>query len=63
MLDLQFICDNRDAVAENCRNRGVEVDIDKLVELRERRSGLIQEGDRLRHDQKATSSQIPSIES
>jgi len=59
MLDLQFICDNRDAVAENCRNRGVEVDIDKLVELRERRSGLIQDGDRLRHDQKATSSQIP----
>ncbi|MBT6156675.1 MAG: serine--tRNA ligase [Planctomycetaceae bacterium] len=59
MLDLQFICDNRDAVAENCQNRGVEVDIDKLVELRERRSGLIQEGDRLRHDQKATSSQIP----
>ncbi len=59
MLDLQFICDNRDAVAENCRNRGVEVDIDKLVELRERRSGLIQAGDQLRHDQKATSSQIP----
>lgn len=59
MLDLQFICDNRDAVAENCRNRGVEVDIDKLVELRDRRSGLIQAGDQLRHDQKATSSQIP----
>jgi seryl-tRNA synthetase len=59
MLDLQFICDNRDAVAENCRNRGVEVDIDKLVELREKRSALIQAGDQLRHDQKATSSQIP----
>ena len=59
MLDLAFICDNKDAVAENCRNRGVEVDLDKLIQLRDRRSELIQQGDQLRHDQKATSSQIP----
>ena len=59
MLDLAFICDNKDAVAENCRNRGVEVDLDKLIQLRDRRSELIQQGDQLRHDQKETSSQIP----
>ena len=29
MLDLQYICEHLDAVAENCRNRGVEVDLDK----------------------------------
>lgn len=59
MLDLAFICDNKDAVAENCRNRGVDVDLDKLIQLRDRRSELIQQGDQLRHDQKETSSQIP----
>ena len=59
MLDLQFICDNRDAVAENCRNRGVEIDLDTLVRLRDERSRLISEGDTLRHEQKETSAKIP----
>lgn len=59
MLDLQFICDNTDAIRENCRNRGVEIDLDRLLELREERGRLIQEGDRLRHEQKEASAQIP----
>ena len=59
MLDLQFLCDNQDAVAENCRHRGVTVDIARIVELRETRSELIQQRDRLRHEQKETSSHIP----
>lgn len=59
MLDLQFICDNRDAVAENCRNRGVEIDLDTLIRLRDERSRLISEGDTLRHEQKETSARIP----
>jgi seryl-tRNA synthetase len=59
MLDLQFICDNKDAVAENCRNRGVEVDIDAVIRLREKRAKLIADGDGLRREQKETSSQIP----
>jgi seryl-tRNA synthetase len=59
MLDLQFICDNLDAVAENCSNRGVEVNLQRLVELRDRRSALIVEGDQKRREQKETSSQIP----
>lgn len=59
MLDLQFICENQDAVAENCRNRGIDVDLPALVTLREERSRLITEGDTLRRRQKETSSQIP----
>lgn len=59
MLDLQFICENQELVAENCRNRGVECDIAKVVELRDRRGKLILEGDQLRHEQKDVSSQIP----
>ncbi|HUG91328.1 MAG TPA: serine--tRNA ligase [Planctomycetaceae bacterium] len=59
MLDLQFICENLDAVADNCRNRGARVDLDTLVRLRDERSRLISEGDALRHEQKETSSKIP----
>lgn len=59
MLDLQFICDHREAVAENCRNRGVDVDVGEIVALKNRRGRLIGEGDQLRHEQKETSSQIP----
>ncbi len=59
MLDLQFICDNKDAVAENCENRGVTVDLERLVELRESRNQLIAEGDQLRHRQKEVSNEIP----
>lgn len=59
MLDLQFICDNRDLVEKNCRDRGVSADIASLVKLRDRRSELIRHEDRLRHEQKESSSLIP----
>jgi len=59
MLDLQFICDHVDEVKENCRNRGVVVDLDKIVQLRGRRGDLISQVDQLRHDHKESSGQIP----
>ena len=59
MLDLQFVCDNQEAVIENCRNRCVEANVARIVELRDSRAQLIVEGDRLRREQKETSSQIP----
>ncbi len=59
MLDLQFICDNQDAVAQNCRNRGIEADIAGIVSMRQQRGQLISDGDALRREQKETSSQIP----
>ena len=61
MLDLQFLCDNKDAVLENCRNRGVPVDIDAILRLRAQRSGLIVDGDALRHEQKDVSGRIPNL--
>ena len=59
MLDLQFVCENREAVEANCRNRGVAVDLSQLLTLRDQRSKLIVEGDNLRRDQKEISAQIP----
>ena len=51
MLDLRYVRENPEAVAENCRNRGVVADIDLVVKLADRRSGLIQELNELKHQQ------------
>ncbi|QDU36871.1 Serine--tRNA ligase [Maioricimonas rarisocia] len=59
MLDLQFIIENRQAVEENCRDRRITVDLDRLSELSEQRRELISSGDELRRTQKEISSQIP----
>ena len=57
MLDLQFISDNVELVAQNCRNRGVDVDVSKVVELRQKRGELQQKGDALRSEAKSVSKQ------
>jgi seryl-tRNA synthetase len=62
MLDLQFLCDNLEAVAANCRNRGVSIDLAQLAALNDRRKQLIVETDRLRHEQKDVSSRIPKAD-
>jgi seryl-tRNA synthetase len=61
MLDLQFISENQALVEENCRNRAVQVDVPRLVELAHQRSHLIVEGDKHRHEQKDIAAQIPKI--
>lgn len=62
MLDLQFLCENLDAVATNCRNRGVTVDLTGVLPLRDRRNALIADADRTRHEQKELSGQIPKAD-
>jgi seryl-tRNA synthetase len=59
MLDLQFICENVDAVADNCRNRGVAVELEALLRLRQRRGELISRGDNLRREQNEVAQSIP----
>jgi seryl-tRNA synthetase len=59
MLDLQFICDHRDLVVDNCTKRGVTVDVDAVVRLRDERNSLIARGDEIRRQQKDVSAQIP----
>ncbi len=51
MLDLRYIRENATAVAENARNRGVEANVDLIVELADRRSELIQDLNELRQQQ------------
>jgi seryl-tRNA synthetase len=45
MLDIKYIRENADAVKENCKNRNVNVDIDRLLALDEERRNLQQEID------------------
>ena len=48
MLDLKFVKENRDAVVENINNRYMEVDVDNILKLYEKRSDLIQKTENLR---------------
>lgn len=59
MLDLQYICDNAELVEQNCKNRGVECDLPRILELRQQRSTLISAGDKIRQQQRETAAQIP----
>ena len=41
MLDRKFIVENADAVKQNCANRNVTADVDRLVELETKRRDLM----------------------
>ena len=58
MLDLRFIEENLDAVRENCRNRKLDLDLDRLAELTERRRGLIGEQQSLREQRNKLAKQM-----
>ncbi|MCA9033162.1 MAG: serine--tRNA ligase [Planctomycetaceae bacterium] len=60
MLDLQYICDHQDEVEANCQNRGVKVDLNRLVELADERRSLITEVGELRREQNEVSGSIRS---
>jgi seryl-tRNA synthetase len=51
MLDLNFIRNHAQAVAENCRNRGVDADVDRVLQLDRERRELIAELDAMRRRQ------------
>jgi seryl-tRNA synthetase len=49
MLDLKYIRDNLERIIENTRNRRVDADPKRVVELYDRRNQLLQETEALRH--------------
>ncbi|MBU2037200.1 serine--tRNA ligase [Patescibacteria group bacterium] len=58
MLDIKFIRDNKEAVKANATNRGVNVDIDKLLSLDEQRRRIIVQVEALRASQNKASEEI-----
>ncbi|HZU38320.1 MAG TPA: serine--tRNA ligase [Gemmataceae bacterium] len=59
MLDAAFIRANVDAVKENCRNRNVKCDVDRVVQLDDERKRLVQETQTLQQRQNEVSKLIP----
>ncbi|MGZ6005353.1 MAG: serine--tRNA ligase, partial [Candidatus Saccharimonadales bacterium] len=55
MLDIQFIRDNADLVRQKSKQKGYEVDIDKLLALDSRRRELISQAEELRAQLNKTS--------
>ncbi|MBR5710234.1 MAG: serine--tRNA ligase, partial [Thermoguttaceae bacterium] len=58
MLDRKFILENAEAVAQNCVNRKVNVDIPRFVELETQRKAMQQEIETLNAQANATSKSI-----
>lgn len=55
MIDIQLIRDDPELVKQNCRRRGCDVDLDRLIELDGRWRELGAQTDRLRHRRKELS--------
>lgn len=62
MLDIKYIRDNADKVKENCKNRLCDVDIDKLLELDEKRRELMQKIETMQAERNAASKTKPTPE-
>ncbi len=62
MLDIKFIRENADAVKENCKNRLVDVDVDKLLEVDAERREALAKIDELRAKRNANSKTKPTPE-
>src|SRR3989344_1893888 len=58
MLDISFIRDNPDVIKEAARKKRVDIDVDKVLALDEKRRGLIKETDELRARQNTASEKI-----
>lgn len=62
MLDIKFIRENKELVTQNCANRRVKVDIDKLLELDEKRRQYLKQVDELRATRNQNSKGKPTEE-
>jgi seryl-tRNA synthetase len=58
MLDAAFIRDNFEAVKANCKNRNVAADVDRIVQLDDRRKALVSEAQALQQQANATAKAV-----
>ncbi|MGH7233860.1 MAG: serine--tRNA ligase, partial [Candidatus Saccharimonadales bacterium] len=50
MIDISFVRDNPDLVSERSAQKGIKVDIPKLIKLDDKRRELLSELDEIRHE-------------
>lgn len=60
MLDIKYIRENPDEIKQNCKKRGVKVDIDKLIEFDEQRRNLLQQIETIRSQKNKKSKSKPT---
>jgi seryl-tRNA synthetase len=60
MLDIKFIRENKDLVGKNCENRNVSCDIERLLELDDKRKELITKIDELKAEKNRLSEALKS---
>lgn len=58
MLDIRYIRDNADLVAEKSKQKGYEINVKKLLDLDGKRRNLLQEIEKLQYDQNVASKQF-----
>lgn len=58
MLDRKFVVENVEAVKANCRHRGVEADVDRVVELERMRRSKLTQAEEANRQANAISAQI-----
>lgn len=61
MLDLRLIREHPELVARNARNKGHQIDIDRILELDRRRRELITETDALKHERNRASQLVAEL--
>ncbi|MEF8847228.1 MAG: serine--tRNA ligase [Candidatus Paceibacterota bacterium] len=62
MLDIDFIRENKEEVKKACKAKQEDVDIDKLLELDEKRRSLKTKVDEMRHDQNKLTKKVEQAE-
>jgi seryl-tRNA synthetase len=60
MLDIKFIRENKDAVKKNCELRNIKCDVDRLLELDEKRRKMITEIGELKEEKNKLNDEIKS---
>ncbi len=61
MLDLKFIHENREIVLKGAEAKGIDIDLDLIIEADNRRKVLIQEGDNLKSKRNQVSAQVGKL--
>lgn len=61
MLDIKFIRDNAALVKDAAVKKRIDIDIDRLLELDERRRGIIVQLDALRAERNTVSAKVPTL--
>ncbi|MBN1397173.1 MAG: serine--tRNA ligase [Bacteroidetes bacterium] len=61
MLDLKFLRENREVVIKGAEAKGIDINLDPIIEADDRRKALIQEGDNLKSRRNQVSAQVGKL--